>query len=138
LRGPSPRSSSLADVAKDAAEDLLELVTAQIKLARLEVSVDLRRALKRMVGVALFIPPLVIGYAFGMAAVASWLGAYWGRPLALAAVAALQIIPAVGGILWSLALLRRTRVLGRAGAEMSQGVQRTLAVVTRPLGPSNA
>jgi hypothetical protein len=116
----------------------MELVTAQIKLARLEVSVDLRRALKRMVSIALFIPPLVVGYAFGMAAVASWLGVYWGRSLALTAVAALQIVPAVGGILWSLALLRRSRILGRTGSEMSQGVQRTLAVVTRPPGSSNA
>ena len=74
------RRPSLMDVAKHAAEDLLDLLAAQIKLARLELSADLREGLKRILRIALFIPPLVIGYAFGMAAIASWLAGHWGLP----------------------------------------------------------
>ena len=121
---------SLVEVAKNAAEDLLDLLTAQIKLARLELSVDLREALKRIMGVALFIPPLVIGYAFGMAAIASWLAGHWGLPTALASVAALQIVAAGIGILWALSAFRRARILERATTEVTDSVQRTIAAVS--------
>lgn len=130
------RRPSLVDVAKVAAEDLLDLFTAQIKLARLELSSDLREALKRFVRVALFIPPLLVGYAFGMAAIASWLGGYWGRPVALASVAAMQIVAAGIGIVWSLSALGRARILKRASTEMAETVQRTIAAVSDPAGLS--
>jgi uncharacterized membrane protein YqjE len=120
----------LGAVARDAAEDLVDLVSAQIRLARLEVSADLRQALKRLARLALFLPPLVVGYAFAMAALASWLGTRWGHPIALGAVAALQLVVAGVGILWSLSALRRARLLDRPGAELAEGVQRTLAAVT--------
>jgi uncharacterized membrane protein YqjE len=129
--------SSLGDVARGAAEDLLDLVTAQIRLARLEVSAELRRALKRVIRIALLMPPLVVGYAFAMAALASWLTGRWGRTSALAAVAALQIAVAGTGILWSLVALARTRVLERAGADMAVDVQRTIAAVSGRTRPSD-
>jgi uncharacterized membrane protein YqjE len=131
------RRPSLVDVAKVAAEDLLDLFTAQIKLARLELAADLREALKRFVWVALFIPPLLVGYAFGMAAIASWLAEYWGRPVALASVAALQIVAAGTGIVWSLSALGRARILKRASTEMAETVQRTIAAVSDPARSSN-
>jgi hypothetical protein len=120
----------MVDVAKNAAEDLLELFTAQIKLVRLELSADLREALKGVGRVALFVPPLIVGYAFAMAALASWLGEAWGRPLALAAVGALQIAVAGLGLLWAVGALRRTRVLGRTGTQVADSVQRTLTAVS--------
>jgi Putative Actinobacterial Holin-X, holin superfamily III len=121
---------SLGDVAKGAAEDALDLLTAQIKLARLEVSADLRRGLSGVARIALFVPPLVVGYAFAMAALASWLGTLWSRPVSLACVAAVQIVPAVIGVFVGLNALGRARVLARAGAEISDSLQRTLAVVS--------
>ena len=124
------RRTSLVDVAKNAAEDLLDLLAAQIKLARLELSADLREALKRIMGVALFIPPLVIGYAFGMAAIASWLGEIWGRTAALASVAALQIGAASIGIFWSVSALKRVRILGRASTDIADSMQRTIEAVS--------
>ena len=57
---------------------------------------------------ALFVPPLVVGYAFAMVALAALLGTYWPRPVALASIAALQLIVAGLGISpWALAGLRR-------------------------------
>lgn len=121
---------SLSEVAKVASVDLVDLIVAQLALARLEVSADLRVALERLVRVALFVPPLVIGYAFGMAALASQLGVVWSRPVALAAVGGLQFAVAGAGILWSLAALGRTPILRRAAAGLAGGVQQNLAAVS--------
>jgi hypothetical protein len=131
------RPPSLGEVARGAAEDAVDLLAAQIKLARLEVSAELRRGLEGGVRVALFLPPLVVGYAFAMAALASWLGGYWSRPVALASVAALQIVPATIGVVGALAAFRRARGLSRAGAEIADGFRRTLAAVSNAPRPSD-
>jgi len=135
-RRPTGRKS-FGDVAKGAAEDLLDLVAAQVQLARLEVTAEVRRTLKRGLRLALFLPPLLVGYAFAMAALASWLGAYWGQLAALGAVAALQIVVAGIGIPLSLAPLRPTRVLERAGTDIAEGVLRTIAAVSDHRSPSD-
>ncbi len=120
---------------KAATEELLALFDLKIRLARLELSVDLRNALKRAGRVALLIPPLIVGYAFGMAALASWLGKYLSRPAALASVAALQLVPAAFGIIWSLSALGRARILERTRADMTAGVRRTVAALSDTAKP---
>jgi hypothetical protein len=120
---------------KAATEELLALFDLKIRLARLELSVDLRDALKRAGHVALLIPPLIVGYAFGMAALASWLGRYCSRPAALVSVAALQIVPAAFGILWSLSALGRARILRRTRADVTAGVRRTVATLSETAKP---
>jgi uncharacterized membrane protein YqjE len=112
-------------------------VSAQIRLARLEVSADLGQHLTRVARLALFVPPLVVGYAFAMAALAALLGAYWPRPVALASVAAVQLVVAGLGVAWSVAALRRAQPLERAAAEMADGARRTLAVVAAQTRPSD-
>ena|SRR5438132_8044043 len=134
---PPTRPRSLGDVAQVAAEDAVSLLTAQIKLARLEVSADLRRGLRGGIRVALFVPPLVVGYVFAMTALASWLGGPWGRPAGLASVAALQIVPAAIGIVWALSAFRRTPGVARSGAEIASSLQRTLAAVSSAPRPAN-
>ena len=81
----------MIQVATEAAEQLADLLAAQIKLAHLELSLDLRLALKRVARIALFIPPLVVGYAFAMAALSSFLATYCGRLAALGSIAGLQL-----------------------------------------------
>lgn len=127
----------MSGAAQDAAEDLVDLVSAQIRLARLELAADLGRGLARVARLALCLPPLVVGYAFAMAALASVLGAYWPRPVALASIAAVQLVPAGLGIWWSFAALRRAHPLERAAAEMADGARRTLAVVSAGTTPSD-
>jgi len=119
-------------------EELADLLAAQIKLAHLELSVDLRLALKRVERLALFVPPLVVGYTFAMAALASFMAAYCGRLAALGSVAALQI--AVGGIglQRALAALRRTPILERTSADVTSGVQRTMAALSEGTRSSDA
>jgi uncharacterized membrane protein YqjE len=120
----------LVDVAKNAAEDLLDLMTAQLKLIRLELASDVGTAIKRTLRLALFVPPLLVGYAFGMLALASWLAGTWGYPLAFALVAALQIIPAGSGVAWTVRSLRNSHPLERAGAEVTGNVRQALAAVS--------
>jgi hypothetical protein len=127
----------VVQVATETAEELADLFAAQIKLAHLELSRDLRLALKRVARIALFIPPLVVGYAFAMEALASFLTGYWGRLVALTSVGALQIAVAGLGLQRTLSALRRTPVLERTGAEMTGSVQRTRAALSdRTRSPS--
>jgi hypothetical protein len=117
-------------VASDTIGELADLLAAQIKLAHLELSIDLRLALKRVARLAVFVPPLVVGYAFAMAALASFLATHCGRLVALGSVAGLQL--AVGGIglQRTLAALQRTPILKRTSAELTSGVQRTVAALS--------
>jgi hypothetical protein len=117
-------------MATDTAQGLADLFAAQIKLAQLELSLDLRLALKRVGRIALFIPPLVVGYAFAMAALAWFLATYWGRIAALGSVAALQIAVAGIGLQRTLSALRRTPILERTGADLTGSVQRTMAALS--------
>jgi hypothetical protein len=136
---PSPTArSSVVQVATDTALELTDLLAAQIKLAHLELSVDLRLAVKRAARIALCIPPIVVGYAFAMAALASFLAMHCGRLVALGSIAALQI--AVGGIglQRTLAALRRTPILERTGADLTSGVRATRAALSDGTRSSDA
>ena len=117
-------------MASDTIGELADLLAAQIKLAHLELSIDLRLALKRVARLAVFVPPLVVGYAFAMATLASFLATHCGRLVALASLAGLQL--AVGGIglQRTLAALQRTPILKRTSAELTSGVQRTVAALS--------
>lgn len=122
---PDPgRAHSLAGLAKDAAADLLDLIGAQIRLVRAELSGEVRAGLSRMVRVAMFAPIVMVGYAFGMAALAALLAPQWGWPLALAVVGGGQLIIGVSGVLWSLRRLARVRLLHRTADEVAETVRR--------------
>jgi hypothetical protein len=120
----------VVQVATDTVEELADLFAAQVKLAHLELSLDLRVALKRAARIALFIPPLVVGYAFAMAALSSFVATYWGRPGALGAIAGLQLAIAGIGLQRAVSALRRTPILERTSADVTGSVQRTMAALS--------
>lgn len=120
----------MVQVATETAEDLADLFAAQIKLAHLELSLDLRLALKRVARIALFLPPLVVGYAFAMAALSSLLAIHWGRLAALGAIAGLQLAVAGIGLQRTVSALRRTPILERTSADVTGSVQRTMAALS--------
>ena len=128
------RLQPLGEVARAVADEALGLLAAQIKLARLEISGDLRRGLRGVVRIAIFVPPLVVGYAFAMAALASWLGGYCGRSAALTSVAVLQLLPAAVGVSRAVAAFVRDRGLARTGTEIAAQLRRTLAAVSNVRG----
>jgi len=129
-RTTAPRRASLVDVARTAVEDLVDLLGSQLKLARVELAADARGALRRITRLAVFVPPLVVGYAFGMAAAASWLASLWGMSLALAALAAVQIAIGAIGMVVVLRGFKRFELLSRTSAEGSATV--ALATTTMP------
>jgi putative superfamily III holin-X len=120
----------LVQVATETAEGLADLFAAQIKLAHLELSLDLRLALKRVGLIALFVPPLVVGYAFAMAALSTLLACYWGRLAALGSIAGLQLAIAGIGLGRTVSALRRTPILERTSADVTGSVQRTMAALS--------
>ena len=128
----------MVQLATDTAQELADLFAAQIKLARLELSLDLRLALKRVTRIALFIPPLVVGYAFAMMALCAFLTPYCGRLAALGSVATLQIAVAGIGLQRTVSALRRTPILERTSADVTGSVQRTMAALSDGVRSSNA
>src|SRR3954462_4063489 len=91
--------NEIGEKLREMAEDLVELVTAQIKLTRLELIGDVRTLGARVGRMAIFGVLLVIGYVFANAAGAWWLAQLIGLPVALAVFAAANL--ALGGLgLW--------------------------------------
>lgn len=91
----------LSEIVKETATDLVTLVTAEVKLARLQLQAGVRHALGRATWVALGAVPLITAYLLGVAALAVWLRNVWGWAGALAATAVAQAI--IGGaVLWTL------------------------------------
>jgi len=99
-RGEAPRAP-LSEIVKETATDLITLVTAEVKLARLELLAGVRHAMGRATWVAIGAVPLVTAYLLAVAALALWLRTLWGWAGGLAATAVAQAI--IGGaVLWTL------------------------------------
>ena len=100
LRGEAPRAP-LTEIVKETASDVVTLVTAEVKLARLELLAGVRHAMGRATWVAIAAVPLVTAYVLAVAALAVWLRTIWGWAGGLAATAVAQAI--IGGaVLWTL------------------------------------
>jgi len=99
-RAVAPRAP-LTEIVKDTATDLVTLVTAEVKLARLELLAGVRHAMGRAAWIAIGAVPLVTAYLLAVAALAFWLRGIWGWPGGLAATAVSQAV--IGGaVLWTL------------------------------------
>ena len=90
----------LTEVVRDTAADLVTLVTAEVKLARLELLAGARQMVGRAGWIIAGVIPLLIGYLAGVAAFAVWLSTFWGWPGGLAATAVSQAILG-GALLWA-------------------------------------
>jgi protein-S-isoprenylcysteine O-methyltransferase Ste14 len=118
-----PRTD-IAERLRTTAEDLVELVTAQVKLARLEVLADARILASRVARFAVFVPLVLIGYGFLVAAGASALAAYLGLPWALALVGAVNVAAGAGGLVRASRALRRVRLLEHSREAIDQSLAR--------------
>ena len=91
-----PRSDAsrapLTEIVKDTATDLVTLVTAEVKLARLELLAGARNAISRAAWIAIGAVPLLTAYLLGVGALAVWLHTLWGWAGGLAATAVAQAI----------------------------------------------
>src|SRR5216117_1432752 len=80
----------ITEVGKNTASDLVALVTAEVKLARLELLTGARHVLSRATWTLIAIVPMLVAYVAGVAALAAWLVGRWGWPAGLGATAASQ------------------------------------------------
>jgi hypothetical protein len=123
--------TDIAERIRTTAEDLVELVTAQVKLVRLELLADARELGTRLTRIAIYVPIAVIGYGFliagGAWALASKIGLVWS----LLAVGTLHLGAGVLGLVRALRAVREVKVLDRSREELDRGARR-LAPVVRP------
>jgi hypothetical protein len=124
---PSP---SLVDAVKTAAENLVDLIGAQIRLARVEVVSEVGRAARRTLRLAIFIPMLLGGYACGVAALAAWLSGYCGLPGALGIVAGAQLLAGGIGLFSVQRRLRSVKLLERSSSEVTESIGQAVAAIS--------
>jgi hypothetical protein len=122
--------SDIADRLRATAEDLVDLVTAQVKLVRVELLADLRAMGVHLARLAIFVPLLVLGYAFLAGAVAWALAPRLGLPLALALIGALHVCIGIWGVVRASRSIGAVRVLDRSREE----AERTLEAVVPTAG----
>jgi hypothetical protein len=124
--------SDIADRLRATAEDLVDLVTAQVKLVRVELLADVRAMGVHLARLAIYIPLLVLGYAF-LASAAVWvLAAQIGMPLAMALMGALHVLVGIWGIVRASRSIAAVRVLDRSREE----AERTLEAVVPAVSPT--
>lgn len=123
-------SASLTDGVKSVAQDFLNLVAAQIKLARVELAEDVRIMMSRLLGILVCVPLLLVGYLFGMATIADALAYYGGRTVGLLAVTAFNLIIGGVGMIWVIYKIKRHKILDRTTEELSVGVTEMVNSVT--------
>jgi hypothetical protein len=120
----------IADRLRETMEDLVELVTAQLRLTRMELLGDARTLGGRLGKLAIFAPLLIVGYVFLAAAGACALASRIGLPAALAAVGAIHVIVGAWGVVRYARSVRRVRMLDRSREELERSVQRVAPAVT--------
>ena len=123
--------TDIAERIRTTAEDLVELVTAQVKLVRLELLGDARELGARLTRVAIYVPIAVIGYGFVAAAAAWALATRIGLVWSLLAIGAVHLAAGTVGLIRAVRAIREVKVLDRSRDELERGARR-LAPVVRP------
>src|SRR3569832_488451 len=80
----------LADIVKSTAADVVHLATAELRLAKLEVTEGIRAQAGRVALLAAGAIPLLVAYLLGVAALVAWVRPMLGLPGTLALVDASQ------------------------------------------------
>lgn len=101
-RSGAPRGEpGLADIVKSTASDVVHLATAELRLAKLEVTENIRNQAGRVALLAAGVVPLLVSYLLGVVALVAWLRPMFGATGALAIVALSQA--ALGGVIIAVA-----------------------------------
>jgi len=101
-RSGAPRGEQgIADIVKSTASDVVHLATAELRLAKLEVTESIRNQAGRLALLAAGVVPILVSYLLGVVALVAWLRPMFGAAGALAAVALSQA--ALGGLIIAVA-----------------------------------
>jgi hypothetical protein len=126
--------TDIADRLRATAEDLVELVAAQVKLVRLELLADARVLGGRIGRLTAFVPLVVLGCGFVGAAIAAALAPLIGLPWALGLVGVVQVGIGTVGVVRVSRSLRNVRLLDHSREEL----ERTVKLDVRPLPPGES
>jgi len=121
------KPSDIADRIRATAEDLVELVTAQVKLVRLELLGDARALGRRLTRLAIFIPLVILGYAFVAAAGAWALATKLGLIWSLLLFGGVHLGVGIWGLVRAGRSLGEVKVLDRSREEMERSIERVAA-----------
>jgi hypothetical protein len=124
--------SEIAERLRETAEDLMELVSAQVKLLRLELLGDARLLGARLVRVAIFLPLAVLGWGF-LAASGAWaLGTRIGFGWSLALFGVVHAAAGGWGLARAARSLKQVRMLDRSRDELERSLKAIAPVDGEP------
>jgi uncharacterized membrane protein YqjE len=124
--------SDIAGRLRETAEDLVELVAAQVKLVRLELLADAESLGSRLMRLAIFGALVFLGYACLVGAASLALAPFLGLGGALAAVGAVHLLAGGAGIWLTIKAVRSVRVLDRSRDELDRSLKELTAVAPPP------
>lgn len=127
--GPSASVSSLA---RNTFESLVDLVGAQIRLARTELAIDARKTLTKAGAISLFLPMVLVGYIILCLALAALLAKVMSPAAALAIVGGSQVLLGAGGTLLMVQRLRRIEAMDRTKETVDESVHQVSAALSTP------
>lgn len=127
--GPSASVSSLA---RNTFESLVDLVGAQIRLARTELAIDARKTLTKAGAISLFLPMVFVGYLVLCLALAALLAKVMSPAAALAIVGGTQVLLGVGRTLLMVQRLRRIEAMDRTKETVDESVHQVGAALSSP------
>lgn len=119
----------IADRLRQTADHLVELVGAQLRLTRLELTADARTLASRLTKAALFVPLVVVGYALVMVAAGAALGRWVGLAWGLVIVGGANFVIGMWGLSRAVRGLEGVRVLDRSRGELERSLERVAAAV---------
>jgi hypothetical protein len=124
--------SDIAERLRETAEDLMELVAAQVKLTRLELVGDARALGVRLVRVAIFLPLAVLGYGFAAAGGAYALGTRIGFGWSFALVGVIHAAAGGWGLAHAARMFRQVKVLDRSREELDRSIKSVAPALAEP------
>ncbi|MDX2023689.1 MAG: phage holin family protein [Deltaproteobacteria bacterium] len=129
-RAMREQESGVASLTRHTLESLVDLVGAQIRLAKTEITLDARNFIKRAAKLALFAPLVAVAYLFGCAAAAAGLARLLGWGWGLAIVAAANAVVGIVGALLTLSQLKHIAPMDQTRASVNESVRQVEAAVS--------
>ena len=117
----TPRAT-VPNLARDAIEDLMGLVSSQIELTRVEIASDMRATTRAAVRLLILIPLFTVGYCLLLAAGVFWLASLTNWYLALLLLGGVHVAAALMGFRRVARLLSQVHFLDRTGAQLGASV----------------
>lgn len=129
-KGEAHASNSVSSLARNTLESLVDLVGAQIRLAKTELALDARKAATKAGAISLFLPMVLVGYVMLCFALAALLAQVMPTAGALAIVGGVQVLVGAGGTFLMVQRLRRLEALDRTKENVDASVSQVGAAIS--------